>query len=210
MSPKKTSRRASAATAEALSNKRGALPLLPAQSELAVGYCTLYGDMSAVSRHPDVPKTMVDRARDAQRSSASPVIPRPFSPRRVGGTPAHQTDQDSLRRTTCSTTSCIANRAPRTAATYRAGFDRPPSTACFAWCVPLSSSANMRHRPECHDRAFALAGACDCCELEWGVGRWAEWSDGRRGCSFADRSGDERSATARMSPSRSATFAGVM
>ncbi len=47
----------------ALSNKRGALLLTTGnKSELAVGYCTLYGDMSGgLGVIADVPKTMVYR-----------------------------------------------------------------------------------------------------------------------------------------------------
>jgi NAD+ synthase (glutamine-hydrolysing) len=47
----------------ALSNKRGALLLTTGnKSELAVGYCTLYGDMSGgLAVIADVPKTMVYR-----------------------------------------------------------------------------------------------------------------------------------------------------
>jgi NAD+ synthase (glutamine-hydrolysing) len=49
----------------ALSNKRGALLLTTGnKSELAVGYCTLYGDMSGgLGVIADVPKTMVYRVR---------------------------------------------------------------------------------------------------------------------------------------------------
>ena len=47
----------------ALSNKRGALLLTTGnKSELSVGYCTLYGDMSGgLAVIADVPKTMVYR-----------------------------------------------------------------------------------------------------------------------------------------------------
>src|SRR5262249_21178733 len=62
----------------ALSNKRGALLLTTGnKSELSVGYCTLYGDMSGgLAVIADVPKTMVYRvARWLNSTSAMPIIP---------------------------------------------------------------------------------------------------------------------------------------
>ena len=83
----------------ALSNKFGALLLTTGnKSELAVGYCTLYGDMSGgLAVIADVPKTMVyrlsplgePRARDHSRVGHSPRRPRPSCGQ-------NQTDQDSL------------------------------------------------------------------------------------------------------------------
>ena len=73
----------------ALSNKRGALLLTTGnKSELAVGYCTLYGDMSGgLAVIADVPKTMVYRVarwlNDSARSADHP-----------GGDP----DQSAVRR----------------------------------------------------------------------------------------------------------------
>jgi NAD+ synthase (glutamine-hydrolysing) len=60
----------------ALSNKRGALVLSTGnKSELAVGYCTLYGDMvGGLAVISDVPKTMVYRLT-AYVNSRQPVIP---------------------------------------------------------------------------------------------------------------------------------------
>jgi NAD+ synthase/NAD+ synthase (glutamine-hydrolysing) len=84
----------------AISNKRGALLLTTGnKSELAVGYCTLYGDMSGgLAVIADVPKTMVYRlARWLNGQSARPPIPdavltkAPSAELRPG-----QTDQDSL------------------------------------------------------------------------------------------------------------------
>ncbi|MBI4742852.1 MAG: NAD+ synthase [Betaproteobacteria bacterium] len=86
----------------ALSNKSGALVLTTGnKSEMAVGYCTLYGDMAggfAVIK--DIAKTLVyrlSRWRNAQQPAASPPIPeriitRPPSAELKPG----QTDQDSL------------------------------------------------------------------------------------------------------------------
>ena len=84
----------------ALSNKRGALLLTTGnKSELAVGYCTLYGDMSGgLAVIADVPKTMVYRvARWRNESSASPVIPEAILTKAPSAElRPNQTDQDSL------------------------------------------------------------------------------------------------------------------
>jgi NAD+ synthase/NAD+ synthase (glutamine-hydrolysing) len=84
----------------ALSNKRGALLLSTGnKSELAVGYCTLYGDMSGgLAVIADVPKTMVYRvARWLNASSAKPVIPEPILTKAPSAElRPNQTDQDSL------------------------------------------------------------------------------------------------------------------
>ena len=84
----------------ALSNKRGALLLTTGnKSELSVGYCTLYGDMSGgLAVIADVPKTMVYRiARWLNQTRGRAVIPEPT----LTKTPSaelrpNQTDQDSL------------------------------------------------------------------------------------------------------------------
>ena len=84
----------------ALSNARGALLLTTGnKSELSVGYCTLYGDMSGgLAVIADVPKTMVYRvARWRNATAGRPQIPEasiakpPSAELRPG-----QTDQDSL------------------------------------------------------------------------------------------------------------------
>ena len=84
----------------ALSNKRGALLLTTGnKSELAVGYCTLYGDMSGgLGVIADVPKTMVYKvARWLNRTSGREVIPEPIltKPPSAELRP-NQTDLDSL------------------------------------------------------------------------------------------------------------------
>jgi NAD+ synthase/NAD+ synthase (glutamine-hydrolysing) len=84
----------------ALSNKRGALLLTTGnKSELAVGYCTLYGDMSGgLGVIADVPKTMVYRvARWVNEQAQAPRIPESTltKPPSAELRP-HQTDQDSL------------------------------------------------------------------------------------------------------------------
>jgi len=84
----------------ALSNKRGALLLTTGnKSELAVGYCTLYGDMSGgLGVIADVPKTMVYRVsrwfneREGRAVIPEPVLTKPPS----AELRPDQTDQDSL------------------------------------------------------------------------------------------------------------------
>jgi NAD+ synthase/NAD+ synthase (glutamine-hydrolysing) len=84
----------------ALSNKRGALLLTTGnKSELAVGYCTLYGDMSGgLAVIADVPKTMVYRVAqwlNATRGRA--IIPESTLTKAPSAElRPNQTDQDSL------------------------------------------------------------------------------------------------------------------
>jgi NAD+ synthetase len=82
----------------ALSNKFGSLLLTTGnKSELAVGYCTLYGDMcGGLAVISDVPKTMVYRLarwinRDGELIPAASITKPPSAELRPG-----QTDQDSL------------------------------------------------------------------------------------------------------------------
>ncbi|MBI4485419.1 MAG: NAD+ synthase [Acidobacteria bacterium] len=84
----------------ALSNKRGAMLLTTGnKSELAVGYCTLYGDMSGgLAVIADVPKTMVYRvSRWVNQTRGRAVIPESTltKPPSAELRP-NQTDQDSL------------------------------------------------------------------------------------------------------------------
>jgi NAD+ synthase (glutamine-hydrolysing) len=84
----------------ALSNKLGHLLLTTGnKSELAVGYCTLYGDMSGgLAVLSDVPKTTVYRlAREVNRRAGREVVPRSTleKPPSAELRP-DQTDQDSL------------------------------------------------------------------------------------------------------------------
>ncbi len=67
----------------ALSNKIGALVLTTGnKSELAVGYCTLYGDMcGGLAVISDVPKTMVySLSRMAEPAARTAQFRRAFSP----------------------------------------------------------------------------------------------------------------------------------
>ena len=84
----------------ALSNKFGSMLLTTGnKSELAVGYCTLYGDMAGgLAVISDVPKTFVYRlARYINAGGPSPVIPESsiVKPPSAELRP-NQTDQDSL------------------------------------------------------------------------------------------------------------------
>ena len=82
----------------ALSNKYGALVLTTGnKSELAVGYCTLYGDMAGgFAPLKDIAKTLVYRLCD-YRNTLSDVIPRRILTRAPSAELRHeQTDQDSL------------------------------------------------------------------------------------------------------------------
>jgi len=85
-------------TLMALSNKFGALVLTTGnKSEMAVGYCTLYGDMcGGLAVIADVPKTMVYRLSQ-YRNGISPVIPQ-STIKKVPSAELrpNQTDQDSL------------------------------------------------------------------------------------------------------------------
>ena len=84
----------------ALSNKRGALLLTTGnKSELSVGYCTLYGDMSGgLGVIADVPKTMVYRvARWLNTSRGTAVIPEAVLTKAPSAElRPNQTDQDTL------------------------------------------------------------------------------------------------------------------
>jgi NAD+ synthase/NAD+ synthase (glutamine-hydrolysing) len=84
----------------ALSNKHGSLLLTTGnKSELAVGYCTLYGDMSGgLAVIADVPKTMVYRvARWLNTTRGSAVIPESTLTKAPSAElRPNQTDQDSL------------------------------------------------------------------------------------------------------------------
>src|SRR5947208_11163547 len=84
----------------ALSNKRGALLLTTGnKSEISVGYCTLYGDMSGgLGVIADVPKTMVYRvSRWLNQVRGAAIIPEPILTKAPSAElRPDQTDQDSL------------------------------------------------------------------------------------------------------------------
>jgi NAD+ synthase/NAD+ synthase (glutamine-hydrolysing) len=84
----------------ALSNKRGAMLLTTGnKSEMAVGYCTLYGDMSGgLAVIADVPKTMVYRvSRWLNQTRGCELIPEASLTKAPSAElRPDQTDQDSL------------------------------------------------------------------------------------------------------------------
>ncbi|HKT80605.1 MAG TPA: NAD+ synthase [Vicinamibacterales bacterium] len=82
----------------ALSNKRGALLLTTGnKSELAVGYCTLYGDMSGgLAVIADVPKTMVYRIAKWLNRSREIIPSASITKAPSAELRPNQTDQDSL------------------------------------------------------------------------------------------------------------------
>ena len=84
----------------ALSNKRGALLLTTGnKSELSVGYCTLYGDMSGgLAVIADVPKTMVYRVSNwLNTTRGRSIIPESTLTKAPSAElRPNQTDQDSL------------------------------------------------------------------------------------------------------------------
>ncbi len=83
----------------ALSNKWNALVLTTGnKSELAVGYCTLYGDMAGgLAVISDVPKTMVYRlARIANRRNNNPIPENVFQKAPSAELRPNQKDTDSL------------------------------------------------------------------------------------------------------------------
>ncbi len=99
-SPRRTSRRACAAsTLMALSNKWGALVLTTGnKSELAVGYCTLYGDMcGGLAVISDVPKTLVyELSRVANRRHPGAIPESVFNKPPSAELRPNQKDSDSL------------------------------------------------------------------------------------------------------------------
>src|SRR5262249_29991841 len=84
----------------ALSNKRGAMLLTTGNnSELSVGYCTVYGDMSGgLAVIADVPKTMVYRvARWVNQARGREIVPEATLTKAPSAElRPNQTDQDSL------------------------------------------------------------------------------------------------------------------
>ena len=134
----------------ALSNKFGALLLTTGnKSELAVGYCTLYGDMSGgLAVIADVPKTMVYRV-SRWRNDAGRTFPKRSSPRRrrrsCGPTRPIRT---GCRRTRCSTrfwSGTSSSRSRREEIIAQVSTKRR-SAACCGWCGSRSSSGSRRRR----------------------------------------------------------------
>jgi NAD+ synthase/NAD+ synthase (glutamine-hydrolysing) len=136
----------------ALSNQRGSLLLTTGnKSELAVGYCTLYGDMSGgLAVIADVPKTMVYRVARWRNASAGWAIVR--SPRSRNRRPPSyartRRTRTRCRPTRSSTASCGAtsNSISRSTTSSPPGSSAPSSNASSSWCATRSSSANRRRQ----------------------------------------------------------------
>ena len=135
----------------ALSNKFGALVLTTGnKSEIAVGYCTLYGDMcGGLAVISDVPKTLVYRlARYV--NSRSPVIPESTieKPPSAELRP-DQKDSDSLPPYDILDTILEAyvedNQAPDAIAAEH-GFDPELVRQVLAWLIAMSTSASRPRR----------------------------------------------------------------
>ena len=137
----------------ALSNTRGALLLTTGnKSELSVGYCTLYGDMSGgLAVIADVLKTMVYRvARWRNQTAGRPLIPESTITKAPSAElRPNQTDQDSLPPTTCWTTSSSGTSS----GISRPRRSSPPASTptrshrCCVWSGWRNSSAS-RPRPD--------------------------------------------------------------
>lgn len=82
----------------AISNKFGSLVVTTGnKSEMAVGYCTLYGDMAGgFALLKDVPKTLVYQLANYRNSLSSVIPPRIISRPPSAELRANQLDQDSL------------------------------------------------------------------------------------------------------------------
>ena len=139
----------------ALSNKRGALLLTTGnKSELAVGYCTLYGDMSGGlardrrrAEDDGLPRrALAERNRPARRHSRSDA-----DQGAVGGAAARTRPTRIRCRPTTSSTTILA--APHRAAPAgrrdrrRRIRRRDGRSACCGWCDARSSNASRR-RPD--------------------------------------------------------------
>ena len=90
----------------ALSNKLNAIVLSTGnKSEIAVGYCTLYGDMvGGLAVISDVPKTMVYRISryvNSQKARDSRGHPGKAAVRRTASGPKRQRHSSALRRAGC-------------------------------------------------------------------------------------------------------------
>ena len=114
----------------ALSNKTGALLLTTGnKSELAVGYCTLYGDMSGgLAVIADVPKTMVYRvSRWLNERAGSMVIPEAILTKAPSAElRPDQTDQDVAAAVRCARRhSRAAHRGSPVTRRHRCGRIRP-------------------------------------------------------------------------------------
>ena len=134
----------------AMSNKFGALLLTTGnKSEIAVGYCTLYGDMcGGLAVISDVPKTLVYRlARYV--NSHSPLIPQSTIERRL----PRNSPLDNWTATRCLLTMCwtrfcrITSKttSPPTPSPKRAASNSIWCARLFAWWTRASTSGSKPH-----------------------------------------------------------------
>ena len=125
----------------ALSNKRHALLTTDNKSELAVGYCTLCGDVSGLGVIADVPKTMVYRVRWLITRGHA-VIPDDIHESTVSRRRPNQTDQIRCRHATSSTRSCsVTSKAcSRPTRSCRPDSIDRQSTACWPWSAAPSQA----------------------------------------------------------------------
>ena len=149
----------------ALSNKFGSLLLTTGnKSELAVGYCTLYGDMSGgLAVIADVPKTTVYRIAAWLNQGRTVVPPDILTKPPSAELRPNQTDQDSL-----PPYDVLDDILERHIERYQsaeeiasAGFDAATVRRVLAWCGRRSSSVDRRRRA-CASASVpsAPAGAC--------------------------------------------------
>ena len=123
-------------TLMAISNRRGHLLLTTGnKSEVAVGYCTLYGDMAGgLAVISDLPKTFVyEVAREYNRTRRQRVHPRErVRPRRrAPSCDRTRRTKTACRRTRCSTacSSVWSRTAASTEQVIAEGFDRDAGRA---------------------------------------------------------------------------------
>ena len=135
----------------ALSNKFGWLVLTTGnKSEIAVGYCTLYGDMAggfAVIK--DVPKTLVwELAANANRHAGREVIPAST----IARVPPPSCGRTSATRTRCRPTTCSTRSSPPTSRSCapreeiagRASTRGRSSGSSAWWTAPSTSGGRPR------------------------------------------------------------------
>ena len=130
----------------AMSNKFGMVLLTTGnKSELAVGYCTIYGDMSGgLAVIADVPKTMVYRICEYVNALKGEIIPKTCwrSPLRPNCAQIRPTRTACLT-TKCSTPCCACGWSCTNPSTksLKPGSTAPWSKKCADWSKGLSSNA---------------------------------------------------------------------
>jgi NAD+ synthase/NAD+ synthase (glutamine-hydrolysing) len=159
-------------TLMALSNKWRALVLTTGnKSELAVGYCTLYGDMcGGLAVISDVPKTLVyDLSRVANRRHPGAIPESVFTKAPSAELRPNQKDSDSLP--VYEVLDRILHAVSKSMNRCRAS---PPSRTCPSnWCATLSTkwtatnTNGSRPRPDMKvtTKALGWAAGFHCAEV---------------------------------------------